>query len=78
MQATIDIYTQSPIIGYEINYNILNESVMTMNVTNGSATSHVLSGLEQGTVYEITVVAINSAGSSPESNSIQQRTNGNG
>ncbi len=50
---------------------------MTFNVTDGLATSQVLSGLEHGTVYEITIVSINSAGYSPESDTLRQRTKDN-
>ena len=50
---------------------------MTLYISNGLSTSHIISGLDHGTVYEVTIVAINSAGMSTESNSIKQRTNGN-
>ena len=47
---------------------------MTLYVSDGLSTSQIISGLEHGTVYEVTVVAINSAGMSPESNRIKHKT----
>ena len=53
----------------------MNDStVNNVTVMDGAATSQLLSGLLKGTVYNVTVIATNSAGESPASVSMQQRT----
>ncbi len=57
----------------------MNNSVQTIiNVTNGSVYSQLLSGLRPGTLYEVTIVARNSAGNSDKSQPLQQTTNNDG
>ena len=49
-------------------------TVNNATVMDGAATSQLLSGLLKGTTYEVTVIATNSAGESPASDPMQQRT----
>ena len=49
-------------------------TVVSVPVMDGVATSQLLSNLLKGTTYEVTVIATNSAGGSPASEPIQQRT----
>ena len=49
-------------------------TVSSVTVMDGGATSQLLLGLMKGTIYEVTMVAGNSAGKSPSSDPLQQRT----
>ena len=69
VEVTWDHSPSPGIISYNISYttNASYTSGGSMSV-DGTTTSHILANLEEGTLYNITVQATNSSGTSPNSN----------
>ncbi len=73
--STIDTFTQTAINSYIISYKAVGDStVSSVIVMDGEATSQLLLGLMKGTIYEVTMVAGNSAGKSLPSEPLNKRT----
>ena len=75
VEVTWDPYPSSNIISYLILYatNISYTNGGTVNVS-GDTTSHILTNLEENTLYTITIRATNSSGTSPDSNEVSVTT----
>ena len=75
-EAVDCIHQNGNITGYSVYYWVQRSSILSVNVSGGTAMAFTLTGLSSSTTYNIDVAAINNAGVGKHSNSITVKTEG--